>query len=473
MKITKNFFFIAFLFLLFFSCSEKKELIKEPFESLDPEFITIAIFAEKGDTVNLTNGTQIIVPPNAFMHSNKKIVRGWVEVLYRELHSADDIFYSGISMKYDSAGIKNHLQTAGMFEIRALQNCKFLKINNCENCEKSIKVHMASYQNGNDYNFYFFDEEKNNWVFKKNVAPEINSRKKEIKKEIDILRKRMEEITPKQRFPVDEDCFIFDYNAFIDIFSYDSNYQKNINKSHWYGIKWSGIQAHEYAKFNGKRYHAALLVWKDLLKKEFPKWISKHKIQKILKELDTNKYLLTVISNDNKRIYSTEIEAIRPLKSLYAKKLNNWIKEYKRKVKELEEIKKRLENLEKIKKLEADVFRSYKIREFGIYNWDKIMKEENVKVFATFEIEGGKKLIENQQISCIYEDKKSVIKYNYKKNGFEILFIPNTKTKIIAVMPDNTMAIFSEQKFQEIDFEKIKESSEVDKINFKMYLKKI
>ena len=459
----KNFtyLFIGILFYLLWSCSTNEKSFHAPFSNLEPEFYSFPVFAEKGDTIYLKSGTQIIVPPNAFALQNNLFAKGWVEVIYREMHTADDIYLTGIPLKYDSANVAHHLQTAGMFEIRAYQDCKPLKMNPCKSCEKNIKIRMASFEDGNNYNFYAFDEEKNNWIYKHPSKSERNLYKEKLLKKIEILEKEIEGLTPKRKFPEDENCFIFDYNAFIDIYSFDPDFKKNIRIAKKYGMIWSNIEVNEYASFNKKRHHAALLVWKNISEKSFPKWASKHIRKRLLQKLEEpNRYLLTIISDDNKKIYTAEIESINLLKNLYSKRVSRLIDEYEKNIKKIEQKKIELEKARQFAEMTASVFRNFKINGFGVFNCDKILEKENfIEILAHFKLSNGQNLKDFQQVNMIIENEKSVITYRCKNGKAKINISPDSQIKFVAVLPDSLIATFSKEKYLNIDFEKLTASS--------------
>ncbi|MBW8051417.1 MAG: hypothetical protein FVQ77_13965, partial [Cytophagales bacterium] len=192
---------------------EEKKLIVEtlpaiqpPFAELIPAFNEYAVDATKGDTIVITSGTRIIIPPNAMVDDSGNVVTGKAKIKYREYHDALDIFLSGIPMEYTENGQKEYFQTAGMFEIIAEQNAKELKIAE----SKTIKVEFASFQPGDEYNFYFFNKNKKKWEYENNIKPKENPKRALIKKEIRKLR-------PKFKIPFDDSHFVFDYTSLLDV----------------------------------------------------------------------------------------------------------------------------------------------------------------------------------------------------------------------------------------------------------------
>lgn len=116
-----------------------------------------------GDTTLVyQTGTIIHVPASAFVDETGQDINGPVEIKFREFHDPVDIMVSGIPMNYDSAGIGFHLESAGMFEIKAYQNNKPLHLK----AGKEISVNMVSRTNNEkDYNVYYLDTVKRKWNY--------------------------------------------------------------------------------------------------------------------------------------------------------------------------------------------------------------------------------------------------------------------------------------------------------------------
>lgn len=122
--------------------------------------ISYQINAEKGDTINYHSGTQIIIPAACFVDEKGNKISGMVDLEYREYTNTAEILLSGIPMTYDSAGVQNNFESAGMLEINAYQNQKPVFIN----AAKAIHVDMASTLEKPGINLYRFDSIKNNWT---------------------------------------------------------------------------------------------------------------------------------------------------------------------------------------------------------------------------------------------------------------------------------------------------------------------
>jgi len=143
----------------FYKNEEAKPAINPPLEGVNVPYKIYKVIAEKGATLDFKTGSKMMIPKNAFVDENGKLLKGEVELRYREFHDAVDFFVSGIPMTYDSAGQRYHFESAGMMEMLAYQNDKPANVAP----EKSINIELASNHKGTEYNLYKLDTVRNNW----------------------------------------------------------------------------------------------------------------------------------------------------------------------------------------------------------------------------------------------------------------------------------------------------------------------
>ncbi|MCX6310067.1 MAG: hypothetical protein NT084_00320 [Bacteroidetes bacterium] len=151
-------------FLITNSDEQKKTetaFVQAPLNGIDIKDTVYLMDAASGGEFIYNTGTIIHVPEGGFLDSAGNVVKGNVEIHYREFHNTADIFLAGIPMTYDSAGTRFHFESAGMLEITAWQNGKPLKVNP----SSPLKVAMASNTNDNKFNVYYLDTVKKNWDF--------------------------------------------------------------------------------------------------------------------------------------------------------------------------------------------------------------------------------------------------------------------------------------------------------------------
>lgn len=143
----------------YYLAEESKPTINPPLAGVNVPYTVYKVIAEKGATLDFKTGSKVVVPKNAFVDENGKLLKGEVELRYREFHDAVDFFVSGIPMTYDSAGQRYHFESAGMMEMLAYQNDKPVNVAP----EKSINIELASNYKGTEYNLYKLDTVRNNW----------------------------------------------------------------------------------------------------------------------------------------------------------------------------------------------------------------------------------------------------------------------------------------------------------------------
>lgn len=138
-----------------------KAFISPPSSKLSIPYTSYKVKSEQGATIAHNSKSKIVIPKKAFINKQGQEIIGDVEIKYREFHNQADIIASGIPMAYDSAGIKSHLESAGMFDIRGFQNGEPVYINP----KKTITVEFASKHDADRYNIYELDTIAKNWKY--------------------------------------------------------------------------------------------------------------------------------------------------------------------------------------------------------------------------------------------------------------------------------------------------------------------
>lgn len=129
-----------------------------PSKELDIQYQTLTVDVKNGDTLNLSNGTQIIVPPNSIVNKDGSAVIN-SQLKYREFQNQTDIMLSGIPMTYDSAGVNYLLESGGMFELKSANENEMI------NEKIPVTVLLASNHQQEGFNAYKLDETKGTWSF--------------------------------------------------------------------------------------------------------------------------------------------------------------------------------------------------------------------------------------------------------------------------------------------------------------------
>lgn len=140
-------------------------LVKPPVKGVDVYPDLYSYNAMTGTELKYGSGTKISIPAMAFEDANGSPVTGNVDITYREFRDPIDVVLSGIPMKYDSGGVVNDFQSAGMFEINASQNGTEVYLQE----GKQIDIDFAVTDTASTYNFYRLDE-TNGWQYIENTG---------------------------------------------------------------------------------------------------------------------------------------------------------------------------------------------------------------------------------------------------------------------------------------------------------------
>jgi hypothetical protein len=144
------------------SDTTNNQFIAPPVLGIDVKKDRYFVNADAGGKIIHHTGSEITIPENSFVKEDGTPVNGEVEIQYREFHDQTDIFFSGIPMEYDSAGVKYNFESAGMMEILGFQNGEKLKLAP----EKTLAIKMTSYNPSSKFNIYYLDEALKNWNYR-------------------------------------------------------------------------------------------------------------------------------------------------------------------------------------------------------------------------------------------------------------------------------------------------------------------
>lgn len=141
--------------------SQKSSVVNPPVNGKNIAYTSYKVHSNKGATIQHPSSSKILIPKNSFVDHKGAIVKGEIEIKYREMQNSAEIICSGIPMTYDSAGISWHFESAGMFDIKGYQNNQpiFVKENS------ALTVELASEKYGSGFNQYFLDTSKGKWVY--------------------------------------------------------------------------------------------------------------------------------------------------------------------------------------------------------------------------------------------------------------------------------------------------------------------
>lgn len=144
--------------------------ITPPIDDFKPQTELFSIDNSKDTILISDHGSFINVPANCFVDLNGEPV-SQVEVEFTEFTNPADILLSGIPMEYITNDGNEVFQSAGMCEIGATSNGKEVSIAN----GKSLDIGLKNQAQDPDFNLYYFDKHKGEWIEKEKSLAVDNS----------------------------------------------------------------------------------------------------------------------------------------------------------------------------------------------------------------------------------------------------------------------------------------------------------
>ncbi len=373
------------------------------------DFVSFTLDAQKGGEFHITSGTHISIAPNSIIDDNGNLIKGKIKLLFREFHNTKDIFLSGIPMQFNN-GNNDFLESAGMVELRASQNDNpvYLK----KDSESYIDLASQS-KPSSDFSLWYLNKDKDwgdagdyNNIENERRSASLNKIKKERRK--NKLKKK---------------------NLFFDLYP---NQERFPHLTVWEGTTWeclSGDYKNGYERIN----------WDQV------------DVEKIGKKKYKIKMSKTFYSYDNK---DQELNCEMIAKPIMSKEeLQRKNEEYASLKKEYSEFLKKSKLEENRIKNESKLLNRFRLTGFGIYNIDKLQKAEVlVKLKLKFDFEKDfLKHINDVKLYVLLHDRNSVL--TYRSSDWDQIPYTNSKTSIVAVLPEGKIAYVDPLSFSK----KIKE----------------
>ena len=400
------------------------------------------------------SGVVIEVPQGAFSLKDQGLLKDSITLKLTQYDDALSILVSQIPMSYDSAGMKLHFQSDGMFNLTAYdQN------NNEVQLKKDIKVHYPQTSGRTNSNTYILDN--NVWSYSEHTplttyaavcentvykfqteenAPEakpiVNTRNKTIAD----LEGRYEDLeSSKPLEPRKQNLanyrFLLDVNPteFPELMSFeDVIFEVKDSRFSWsiYEETWNDISVSK--KHKGGRY---LVTLKNTKRVEI------FDVYPVLSEKD----FLNAFSD-----YSTEMQRIEEEKKDISKRIKTNKKREQAFFAQLKRDKKHLEKVTSRKRivnqltanLSADTpYRSINLGELGVVNFDIgiPLPAKGIKVPAAFFISGDS----NSVLEVNLINLEDNIYYNYAQPQFkEFRYMRGQKHLLISILPDGRIAAY-------------------------------
>lgn len=140
--------------------------ITPPVEEFTPHKEVFSIDNTKDTVLISEHGSFVHVPSHCFVNEEGQPATN-VEVEFTEYTNPADILFSGIPMEFVTANGNETFQSAGMCEIDASSAGKNVSIAE----GKGIDIGLKNRAQDPDYNLYYFDREKGEWVEREKDLP--------------------------------------------------------------------------------------------------------------------------------------------------------------------------------------------------------------------------------------------------------------------------------------------------------------
>lgn len=132
-----------------------------PFKNVQKVNTTYKVGTENDTVLYYETGSKLVIPQNAFLDKDGQPIKGEVKLTYREFSDAFDVYIGGIPMQYDSAGVEQVFETAGMIEINAYSDRQQVFVNP----DNKIMVEMNSNDPDPKFNVYSLDTTTGQWSY--------------------------------------------------------------------------------------------------------------------------------------------------------------------------------------------------------------------------------------------------------------------------------------------------------------------
>ncbi|HHG86640.1 MAG TPA: hypothetical protein ENJ82_17965 [Bacteroidetes bacterium] len=385
-------------------------LVNPPLPEADIPFFTFQVDGKKGGQWQAPNGTTISIPRKTFVYGNGKPVKGQVNLKYREFHDAADLILSGIPMTYDHNGKTEVFQTAGMLEIRGYQNGEPVYIAE----DKNVTFSTASYVAEDDYNFYFLDPEKGGWT---DIGRAKVSKNKEKTRGLKRLAKRpVKPIAPVQATTgqelKNELSFAVDYRQYPEL--------KPFKKIRWQAANPDALEEGIFTS-----------TWNEVQLREINSETLEYEIR--LKNSRREKFLKVKPALEGKD-YQKAMAKFQEKSKKYASLI-------KQQAKEMDRL-----------KAQANVFRSFSITGFGIYNHDRFLAMPAV-TFNNVIVEFPEDVYMDAEKTAIFQitgNNRSIVVHHGTEIG-TLRFPKSEKNFLVAILPGSKLGIFNDEDLANVE----------------------
>jgi hypothetical protein len=366
--------------------------------------------AEEGAEFHLPTGTHITIPANAVVNEEGVRAKGTIKLKFREYHTAEEIFLSGIPMQMPGER-EMYMQSDGMMELRLEQSGTALGIAP----ESELSVDLASYSNvGEDFRLYFLTDDKE-WDDGIQFETVQNFRR-------DTALANLPEppMTPFDPVPGEDDkTFTLRFNA---------RTMPHLNA-------WNNTTFKFTKHLSGLEYEQAFRLDWDRLK---------------ISESDEKGFLnfnfsFSSLDAKNQLVKHNCSFLAKPL--LSGTELEKAIAQFREDMDLYAETMEKIEAERQRIDQEAILLSRFTIAQVGIFNIDYLDRMDAVTVELKFDFEKEiNPLINNIMLHVILEDRNSVVKYNF--SDWDKIPAINEVVSLAAVLPDGTVAYINPAEYK-------------------------
>lgn len=431
-----------FTWFIFSPDEESSKAVITPLPGFDLEKESYKINVGQENKLTYPTGSVIHIPANAFIDKNGNLIKGEVEIFYREFHNPAEILVSGIPMTYDTLGTQYHFESAGMFDISGIQNKEPVFIHP----EKRITVEMASRNEGDYFNQYFLDTVTGNW----NYSGKDNFKKiVEDKAAVPVETNPSETLISKVEKPIKPQKEQSDFHSFEIVFNEEEFPELTVYR----GLKFQVDK-------NERNFTAdfARTIWENAA---------------IARGTKEGKYLITLSKGEEshsfncvpvvaEKDYQAAVVEYEKLFSQYKDKESRKLKKQdeKQKLLEAKQEKFEKEQLERqrrenealkrfseIYETERTVFRTFEISQFGIWNSDApSLLPSGQSILASYINENGESIKMNR-IFLVEKNKNALFAY---ADPAKLQFNPESDNILIGITENNKVCVFDQNSFKNL-----------------------
>jgi hypothetical protein len=441
--------------------SAVKHRIKPPLKDVDVPYKSFHYKAEKGATLTYGN-SHVRIPENSLVDKTGKLVKGDVNIQYREFHTPLDFFVSGIPMTYDSGGQQYTFESDGMFDIKGYHNGEEVYVKP----GKQLSMDISSMKGTANYNFYRFDTASGQWTLLEphvttTSVTQTNITTDTVSTKVVAMKEDISKIQQDEKKLEDDAPFIPQKAGAAKCYvSIDADTNQYPELTMYQGI-WFAVDPKD-TQFS-LRYTANYRVWQNMTFKRIDKGQTYQATVSSGNEAHT--FILhpvfegtayeTAIATYNKKFKQYEVmmnekkEEERKKEEAYQALL---AQQEAQRVKEEEERKQQQQaqfNHDLKKDLNSAVtYYCLNIKSFGTYNCDNPNNRPQGAALAANYTDNKNENLNNQTVYLVEKGKNMLNTYG---TGQPFCFNPASVNFAWCVTPDNRLAVFTDDNFKKIN----------------------